>query len=47
MADIVCTLVTSAYGYSVASTYNRIGRPAIVFAANGRAATVLRREPKT
>lgn len=42
--DLVCSLVTGAYGYSMASTYNRLGRPAVVFAANGHAASVLRRE---
>ena len=42
--DILCSLVTGAYGYSMASSYNRLGRPAVVFAANGRATIVLRRE---
>ncbi len=42
--DVLCSLVTGAYGYSMASSYNRLGRPAVVFAANGRATTVLRRE---
>jgi len=42
--DILCSPVTGAYGYSMASSYNRLGRPAVVFAANGRATTVLRRE---
>jgi diaminopimelate decarboxylase len=42
--DLVCSLVTGAYGYSMASTYNRPGLPAVVFAANGHAASVLRRE---
>jgi diaminopimelate decarboxylase len=42
--DILCSLVTGAYGYSMASSYNRLGRPAVVFAANGRATAVLRRE---
>ncbi|MGH3401591.1 MAG: diaminopimelate decarboxylase [Streptosporangiaceae bacterium] len=42
--DIVCSLVTGAYGYSMASSYNRLGRPAVIFAANGRATMVLRRE---
>ena len=41
--DVVCSLVTGAYGYSMASSYNRLGRPAVVFASGGRA-TVLRRE---
>ena len=42
--DILCSPVTGAYGYSMASSYNRLGRPAVVFAANGHATTVLRRE---
>lgn len=42
--DVLCSLVTGAYGYSMASSYNRLGRPAVVFAANGRATAVLRRE---
>jgi diaminopimelate decarboxylase len=42
--DIVCSLVTGAYGYSMASSYNRLGRPAVVFAAGGAATLVLRRE---
>jgi diaminopimelate decarboxylase len=42
--DIVGSLVTGAYGYSMASAYNRLGRPAVVFVAGGRARTMLRRE---
>ncbi len=42
--DVVCSLVTGAYGYSMASSYNRLGRPAVVFVRGGRATTVLRRE---
>jgi diaminopimelate decarboxylase len=42
--DLLCSLVTGAYGYSMASSYNRLGRPAVVFAAHGRATAVLRRE---
>ena len=42
--DIVCSLVTGAYGYSMASSYNRLGLPAVIFASGGRAVTVLRRE---
>lgn len=44
VGDVVCSLVTGAYGYSMASSYNRLGRPAVVFASGGRATTVLRRE---
>jgi diaminopimelate decarboxylase len=42
--DVLCSLVTGAYGYSMASSYNRLGRPTVVFASGGRATTVLRRE---
>jgi diaminopimelate decarboxylase len=44
VGDIVCTPVTGAYGYSMASTYNRVGRPAVVFVRDGAATVVLRRE---
>jgi diaminopimelate decarboxylase len=44
VGDVLCTPVTGAYGYSMASTYNRVGRPAVVFARDGVARVVLRRE---
>jgi diaminopimelate decarboxylase len=44
VGDVVCTPVTGAYGYSMASTYNRVGRPAVVFVKDGDARVVLRRE---
>jgi diaminopimelate decarboxylase len=44
VGDVLCTPVTGAYGYSMASTYNRVGRPAVVFVRGGRARVVLRRE---
>jgi diaminopimelate decarboxylase len=44
VGDVLCTPVTGAYGYSMASTYNRAGRPAVVFVRDGRARVVLRRE---
>jgi diaminopimelate decarboxylase len=44
VGDLLCTPVTGAYGYSMASTYNRVGRPAVVFVRNGDARVVLRRE---
>ena len=44
VGDVLCTPVTGAYGYSMASTYNRVGRPAVVFVKGGRARVVLRRE---
>ncbi len=42
--DIVATPVTGAYGWSMGSNYNRMGRPAVVFVAAGRARLVVRRE---
>jgi diaminopimelate decarboxylase len=42
--DLVATPVTGAYGYSMASNYNRVARPPVVFVANGVAREVLRRE---
>ncbi len=37
-------LDTGAYGYSMASNYNRNPRPAVVFAEDGKAQVVIRRE---
>jgi diaminopimelate decarboxylase len=42
--SVIATPVTGAYGYSMASNYNRVPRPAVVFVANGVARVVLRRE---
>jgi diaminopimelate decarboxylase len=47
VGDVLCTPVTGAYGYSMASTYNRVGRPAVVFVRDGKARVVLRRETET
>jgi diaminopimelate decarboxylase len=44
VGDLVATPVTGAYGYSMASNYNRVTRPAVVFVADGQARLVLRRE---
>ncbi|HEY5112034.1 MAG TPA: diaminopimelate decarboxylase [Acidimicrobiales bacterium] len=40
----IATPVTGAYGYSMASNYNRVPRPAVVFVRDGKAREVLRRE---
>ena len=37
-------LATGAYGYSMASNYNRNPRPAVVFAENSQAQLVIQRE---
>jgi diaminopimelate decarboxylase len=42
--DILTVLCTGAYNYSMASNYNRVGRPAMVMVNNGDAAVVVRRE---
>ena len=42
--DVLCTPCTGAYGYSMASNYNKLARPAGVFVANGQARVVIRRE---
>ncbi|MCY3949039.1 MAG: diaminopimelate decarboxylase [Acidimicrobiaceae bacterium] len=42
--DLVATPVTGAYGYSMGAPYNRIGRPAALFVADGEARLVIRRE---
>ncbi|MFD1392609.1 diaminopimelate decarboxylase [Lacticaseibacillus jixianensis] len=41
---VIAVLATGAYGYSMASNYNRNPRPAVVFAENGQAKLVVRRE---
>ncbi|UOX36171.1 diaminopimelate decarboxylase [Weissella cibaria] len=42
--DVLAVLATGAYGYSMASNYNRNGRPAVVFVENGQAKVVVERE---
>ena len=42
--DVLATLDTGAYGYSMASNYNRNPRPAVVFAEKGTAQVVIKRE---
>ena len=44
VGDLVATPVTGAYGYAMASNYNRVPRPAVVLVGEGRARLVLRRE---
>ncbi len=44
VGDVVATPVTGAYGYSMASNYNKVPRPEVVFVREGRARTVVRRE---
>lgn len=42
--DVLAMLDTGAYGYAMASNYNRNPRPAVVFVENGQARLVVRRE---
>jgi diaminopimelate decarboxylase len=44
VGDLLATPVTGAYGYSMASNYNKVPRPAVVFVADGQARVVVRRE---
>jgi diaminopimelate decarboxylase len=44
VGDLLAIPVTGAYGYTMASNYNKVPRPAIVFVANGVARLVTRRE---
>ena len=44
MSDLLATPVTGAYGRSMASNYNMLTRPPVVFVAEGVARAVVRRE---
>ncbi len=44
VGDILAMPVTGAYGHSMGSNYNKVPRPAVVFAAGGEARVVVRRE---
>ena len=44
VGDILGIPVAGAYGYSMASNYNKVPRPAVVFVRNGEARPVIRRE---
>jgi diaminopimelate decarboxylase len=44
VGDVLATPVTGAYSYSMASNYNLVPRPAVVFARAGEARVVVRRE---
>lgn len=45
--DVLAVLATGAYGYSMASNYNRNPRPAVVFVENGKEQLVVERETYT
>jgi len=42
--DILAVSCTGAYNYAMASNYNRIARPAVVFVADGKAEIAVKRE---
>ncbi|MEX0666597.1 MAG: diaminopimelate decarboxylase [Acidimicrobiia bacterium] len=44
VGDLLATPTTGAYGYSMASNYNKVTRPAVVFVRDGRTRLVVRRE---
>ena len=44
VGDLLATPVTGAYGHSMASNYNKLPRPAVVFVADGSSRVVVRRE---
>lgn len=44
IGDLLVTPVTGAYGMSMASNYNKVQRPAVVFVADGTSRLVIRRE---
>jgi diaminopimelate decarboxylase len=44
VGDLLVMPVTGAYGYSMASNYNKVMRPAVVFVSKGESRLVVRRE---
>ena len=44
VGDLLATPTTGAYGYSMASNYNKVTRPAVVFIRDGEPRLVVRRE---
>jgi diaminopimelate decarboxylase len=44
VGDILATPVTGAYGHSMASNYNKVPRPPVVFVRDGDDRVVVRRE---
>jgi diaminopimelate decarboxylase len=44
VGDVLATPVTGAYGHSMASNYNKVPRPPVVFVRGGEARLVVRRE---
>ncbi len=44
VGDVLATPVTGAYGHSMASNYNKVPRPPVLFVGDGAARVVVRRE---
>jgi len=44
VGDLLAVPVTGAYGYAMASNYNKVPRPAVVFVRDGQPRVVVRRE---
>jgi len=44
VGEVLATPVTGAYAHSMASNYNKLGRPAVVFVRDGSSRVVVRRE---
>ncbi len=42
--DLIAVFTTGAYNYSMSSNYNRLGRPAVVFASEGKSRVTVKRE---
>jgi diaminopimelate decarboxylase len=42
--DVLVTPATGAYGYAMASNYNGVPRPPVIFCKDGEAREVVRRE---
>jgi len=42
--DVIVTPATGAYGHAMANTYNGVPRPPVIFAKDGDARVVVRRE---
>jgi len=44
VGDVLVTPVTGAYGHSMASNYNKVPRPPVIFVRDGESRVVVRRE---
>jgi diaminopimelate decarboxylase len=44
VGDVLVTPVTGAYGHAMASNYNALPRPPVIFCSEGNARVVVRRE---